>query len=310
MTVSPFHPDLIQLFDYVCQASVKVSVLIVFFLLVKTVLKNKISARLHYMLWLMVIVCLLLPWAPKSSLSLYNLAPFNAQQYSMLIGTKTSPISTDKTMRSPNPLKSASPQLTTAAISNKPGKSFNEVAFPYQGNILISVSTSTLIHRILAFIWIIGIAVFLFATLLINRRFTKSIQGQPVNEIKLCTALEEAKQRLNVKKVIPLIFTKKVTTPSLLGLFHPKLLIPVGYLDEFNTEQLNHIFVHELVHLKRKDVWVNWLTQGLLIVYWFNPILWFAFYKMREDQEIACDAKTLEHLELLTRRNMPTHSSN
>jgi len=53
---------------------------------------------------------------------------------------------------------------------------------------------------------------------------------------------------------------------------------------------MNHIFLHELIHFKRKDIWINCLSQVLLICHWFNPLIWYAFYRMREDQEISCDA--------------------
>jgi hypothetical protein len=60
-----------------------------------------------------------------------------------------------------------------------------------------------------------------------------------------------------------------------------------------SSQQLRHIFLHELAHVKRKDILVNWLTSFLQILHWFNPILWYAFYKMREDQEVACDGLAL-----------------
>src|SRR5690606_17904100 len=44
---------------------------------------------------------------------------------------------------------------------------------------------------------------------------------------------------------------------------------------------------------KRYDVAFNWIMRGLLIVHWFNPLLWFAYSRMREDQEVACDARVL-----------------
>lgn len=53
------------------------------------------------------------------------------------------------------------------------------------------------------------------------------------------------------------------------------------------------MFLHELSHLKRKDVAVNVVMNILLILHWFNPVFWIACRKMREDQEIACDSLAL-----------------
>ena len=167
------------------------------------------------------------------------------------------------------------------------------------GETLKSIATSTSTQRLLFFIWIMGIGVFIATTVLVNRKFIQRINGQSVVDINLLMAFQEAKNRLNIKAEVPLIQTMEITSPSLFGLFFPRLLIPVGSLEKFSFEQLNHVFVHELLHFKRKDVLVNWLTRGLLILHWFNPILWYAFYKLREDQEIACDAVTLEHIGII-----------
>jgi bla regulator protein BlaR1 len=63
------------------------------------------------------------------------------------------------------------------------------------------------------------------------------------------------------------------------------------------SEQLRYIFLHELAHYKRKDIAINWLMQVLLILHWFNPVLWYAYRRMREDQEIACDALALTQIQ-------------
>jgi bla regulator protein BlaR1 len=55
--------------------------------------------------------------------------------------------------------------------------------------------------------------------------------------------------------------------------------------------------IHELLHFKRRDIMINWLTQVLVIIHWFNPLIWYAFHRMREDQEIACDALAMERID-------------
>jgi len=48
-----------------------------------------------------------------------------------------------------------------------------------------------------------------------------------------------------------------------------------------------------LAHLKRRGIYLGWLTSLLQILHWFSPIIWFAFYRMRADWELACDALVL-----------------
>src|SRR5439155_14936998 len=52
--------------------------------------------------------------------------------------------------------------------------------------------------------------------------------------------------------------------------------------------------LHELAHLKRRDLWLNWLIALLQILHWFNPLIWFGFARWRADRELACDALALE----------------
>jgi len=289
--VSQIIDRFIPIFDWVLVTTVKASFLVVLLLLVKFLLKNRIGARLHYLLWFVVIISLLLPWTPQSSFSLYNLANSGMRQNSNLIeGVNTSQRS-----------DFADAEFSGEATGNR----LEQIAVVQNSNILLntdeslnSMKTSALIHRLFAILWVMGIAVFIAATVIVNRRFTQKIQGRIVVDPRLLSAFKEAKYKLNVKGKIPLIQTEVVTSPSIFGLFRPRLLIPVDVLEEFNSEQLNHVFVHELFHYKRKDVLVNWLTQGLLILHWFNPILWYTFYKLREDQEIACDAITLNHIDI------------
>ena len=285
------HLDYLSIFDWVWTTSTRVSVLIILLLLMKYVLKNKIGARLHYLLWSVIIVSLLLPWTPQSSLSLYNFTNLGMQRTSPIEGAKTSPPSASVDVGSSG--QETGNRLEQLAVAPNPPIVLNT------GESLHAMVTSPFTHRLLFFIWIMGIAIFIATTLVVDRRFINRIKGQPVIDTNLLMALKVAKNKLNIKTEVPLIQTMEITSPSLFGLFSPRLLIPVGILEEFTSEQLNHVFVHELLHFKRKDVLVNWLTRGLLILHWFNPILWYAFYKLREDQEIACDAVTLEHIGII-----------
>ncbi|WP_425804543.1 M56 family metallopeptidase [Desulfitobacterium sp. Sab5] len=278
-----------RLFDWVWQTSAKVSILIICLLMVKFVLKNKISPRLHYLLWSIVIVSLLLPWTPQTSFSLYNFSHLKTQQATSV--NESTNANSDSAIEN------------TGLFQEETGYPLDQIAGDQNQNKLIdndkssnSIAASTFIHKLLLFLWLIGIVVFIIATGLINKRFNHRIQGQSVIDTKLLIAFEEAKNKLNIKVRIPLVQTRVITSPSLYGVFRPSVLIPMGTLEEFNQEQLDYVFVHELLHFKRKDMIVNCLTRGLLIIHWFNPLLWYSFYKLREDQEIACDAITLEKI--------------
>ena len=55
--------------------------------------------------------------------------------------------------------------------------------------------------------------------------------------------------------------------------------------------------MHELAHLKSKDIFINWVITLLSMIYWFNPTLLYSFHKMRQDCEFSCDGQAISYLD-------------
>jgi len=80
-----------------------------------------------------------------------------------------------------------------------------------------------------------------------------------------------------------------------LGFVRPRILLPEGLLDSLRPDQLRFILLHELAHIKRLDIVVGWVATALQALHWFNPLVWYAFHRMRADRELACDAAVLSY---------------
>jgi bla regulator protein BlaR1 len=87
-----------------------------------------------------------------------------------------------------------------------------------------------------------------------------------------------------------------IGTPSLFGVFKPRILLP-SVLLSLNEKQISYILLHELAHYKRRDLLANYLLLGLQVVHWFNPVIWYCFKKIRQDMEMAADEKVLAVLD-------------
>lgn len=73
-------------------------------------------------------------------------------------------------------------------------------------------------------------------------------------------------------------------------------------MDNNRRNILRSVFLHELAHWRRGDTLLSFLMSGLLILHWFNPLLWFALRSMNGDREEACDelaSQSLTHLDRL-----------
>jgi bla regulator protein BlaR1 len=90
-----------------------------------------------------------------------------------------------------------------------------------------------------------------------------------------------------------LIVTRAVDNPAVAGLWRPVVLMPPGLADSMERESLRHVFLHELGHIRRWDLWLHWLSAIMVALHWFNPLLWLAARKLRADREAACDAAVI-----------------
>ena len=83
--------------------------------------------------------------------------------------------------------------------------------------------------------------------------------------------------------------TDNIRTPFILGMWRPRIYVPMGLLEE----QLAYVLAHEGYHLRRRDHIIKTLSYLLLAVHWFNPLVWLAFHLMVKDMEMSCDEKVL-----------------
>ena len=85
--------------------------------------------------------------------------------------------------------------------------------------------------------------------------------------------LDECCRRMNVRKRPDLFESIEVNSPALHGLFRPRLLLPRGFTTGFSAKELRFVFLHELAHLKRRDLLLNWIMALLQVIHWFNPLV-------------------------------------
>lgn len=83
-----------------------------------------------------------------------------------------------------------------------------------------------------------------------------------------------------------------VTSPFILGLIRPRIYLPSG-LSERNRE---YVLAHEESHLRCKDHWWKPLAFCLLALYWFDPLVWAAYFLVCRDIEFACDERVISKL--------------
>ncbi len=115
---------------------------------------------------------------------------------------------------------------------------------------------------------------------------------EPIEEGPLRVELERLAVELRVTPP-RLYLAPGVTSPFLCGLLAPRLVLPTGLPDSIGEERLRHVLLHELAHLKRRDLAASWLQLLAHCVFWFHPLLWWAGARLRHERECACDELAL-----------------
>ncbi len=238
------------------------SLLIGFVLALDFLLARKIRAAVRYALWLAVLVKLLLPPA----LALPTGAAwwlFPAKPPMKAPAIKNYVVTYDN----------VAPQLDLPAQSFVPPEPPAPKLDGAGWTLLASESVSAGLLLWLAFRW-----------WQVRQMVRQAIVSENIFE-----PLHEARRSAGWRSSARLKITDARMSPAVCGLFRPVILLPRALAERLSAGQLRAVLLHELFHLRRKDVWLNCAQALLQIVYWWHPLLWVANARIRRVREEAVD---------------------
>jgi beta-lactamase regulating signal transducer with metallopeptidase domain len=89
---------------------------------------------------------------------------------------------------------------------------------------------------------------------------------------------------------VPVVMVEGGFAPVVWGVGRPQLLLPSDLSVDSSDACIDGLIVHELAHVKRGDHLVGWIELAAGVVWWWNPLFWYARAALREQAELACDA--------------------
>ncbi|MDE7271478.1 MAG: BlaR1 family beta-lactam sensor/signal transducer [Lachnospiraceae bacterium] len=119
----------------------------------------------------------------------------------------------------------------------------------------------------------------------------------PLQSTRTQLLYQNCRAELHVKREIPVYSTAFLKSPIMVGVFRPRIYLPIHLISDFKESDIRYMLLHELQHYKHKDAFVNCLMNLITILYWFNPVVWYAVQEVRTDREIACDTFVLQVLD-------------
>ena len=118
-------------------------------------------------------------------------------------------------------------------------------------------------------------------------------EATPVTSREWLETLRGTIESLSIRRPVRLLQSDRAAMPMTWGWRRPVILLPAG-ASSWPSERRSVVLRHELAHVKRADVLTQLLARLACAVYWFNPLVWFAAYRLRVERERACDDAVLQ----------------
>lgn len=275
-----------KIFLGILQASLTASIAAIFVTVLFKIFNNHIGVRVKNILLILILVKFLIPVIPETNISLFSIV-YQKYQNTLQLKEESNNLQQVKEPYIADKEKSEDNSYNKNTEVNLE----DEVKNTHKQNLILHIL------KIASRVWVIGTSIIILTLLLFTfnfKRKTKHLESNMHPEIQ--ALIEVCKHKANISSNIPVYIYDGFKSPCILGVIRPKIYIPEYILSTNDSNQLSHIFLHELMHYKRKDLLYNFLGIIALSIHWFNPIAWFAVNKMKIYREFACDTCVLELL--------------
>lgn len=264
----------------VLSMSVSGALLILVLFIGKRFLKDRISRQWQYYIWLIVILRMLLPFGPEINL-MGKIYQAMGQTITAAVFLPSQQISVDIPDEFP---------ISSDGLEQNNEK-MNELAESFA----VEPSFQDIVTVLIKHIWMIWLAVaaaMLIRKITIYQSFIQYINcgSTPVSDIKILDQLSAMTDLEGVKRPVELLINPLVSSPLLIGFFHPCIVLP-GV--DNSEKEFRYIILHELTHYRRGDMFYKWLIQITVCLHWFNPFVYLMCKEIAKACEFSCDEAVL-----------------
>ena len=259
------------------------SLLIAVVLMIRKIAGDRLSARVRYALWGLVLLRLLIPVSiGESALSVQNWVPDAEDIRQLQMTPAEQQAQLDQIRKLEEQVRDSEQSVSKPVAGGEqagealPGTEFNYEHIPDEP-IAHTEPRYTMTDYLLT-VWIVGMALVGSVFLLSNVRFWLRLRRS---------------RRYVMKRIVPVYETAAIDTPCLFGVVPAVYVTPAVAGDE---NALRHVLAHELTHYGHGDhIWAL-LRCVAVTVHWYNPLVWAAAFASQKDGELACDEGTLKKL--------------
>lgn len=255
--------------DFSALMVVESAALVGLVLLAEHVLRRSVRAALRYWLVTLVLAYLLLtPFLPLCPPS--NFMPAGSAAYA----DPTTHLAAEHA-RAPLSQPTTGQSQTTTVGTGEPPRSLS-----WQGAVLL--------------LWVVGVVA--MSVVVVRRAATacRCVGASPNANLLMNDILLYCRKRMRIKGPVHLRVCDEGTRPAVCGLFSPVILVPRNLAPTLGSRHLRAVLLHQLAHVKRRDVWVNMFQNVVQVLYFYNPFFWLANAVIRRLREQAADETVLD----------------
>ena len=147
----------------------------------------------------------------------------------------------------------------------------------------------------LASIWVFGCAVSMgvvaLGVLRLQRLVTSARDASNFSEWQ--DLLDQSCEAIGCGRIPRLAFATGNAMPCVVGLWSPMVILP-QCAERWEENERRMVLMHEIGHIKRGDLWLQWIALIVRAVYWFNPVVWKLHRSLLACREEACDLLVVE----------------
>ena len=270
------------------QTSLAVAILFALVLIVRRPFARQFGAKAAYALWLVPLARLVMPPLPANWSLFGALAP---------AATVPAPAPVEAAPAAPGfaiyPTEAGGTMRAEATFVPAPVEFIPAHAAEQAGPGMLEQVADVLPHLVVP-LWIAGIALMLGLAWRRQAIFHQLIRDDSSKASDRVTEMaHEIAAQLKVRRSFEVRTSLLNGSPLVTGLKRPVILLPEWFEADYSPREQRDALTHELMHVKRGDLFALQAAQIVLALQWFNPLAYLSIRAFRIDQEAACDADVL-----------------
>jgi beta-lactamase regulating signal transducer with metallopeptidase domain len=248
-----------------------------------TLAMQRASAGARHLVWLVTLVALVLipvltAWAPLRLEILPAVATEPAAGAALVLDAPSSSGPAPRVILPP-PTSAPVPSVVAPA-SAAPSDDSRGVMSALRGASLWSIALG--LWAVVAFAIVLSLT---WSSLVVRRLVRRS---HALDDQSWMTPLWEVSDRMGLQEPPRLLLSHDAKMPFACGLATPTIVLPAE-CESWSQERRLAVLLHELAHVRRRDLAGHTLGRLVCAVYWFHPLVWTAARKLRDESERACD---------------------